>query len=106
MTRILGTLLFGRVAMGMGDVDLMMAVGAVLGGGSATAAFFLAPFFGILFSLYLWFLRKKREIPYGPYLSLATAFVMLFYCPIAAYFAPGLSMVGWMLKGLLGAGGA
>ena len=24
----------------------------------------------------------RRELPYGPYLSLATAFVLLFYCPI------------------------
>ena len=32
----------------------------------------------------------RRELPYGPYLSLATAFVMLSYCQIAEYLTPGL----------------
>jgi leader peptidase (prepilin peptidase)/N-methyltransferase len=89
LTRILGTLGFGREAMGMGDVHLMAGVGAVVGAGASTVAFFLAPFFGIILALYLLFTGKRRELPYGPYLSLATAFVLLFYCPIAAWLAPG-----------------
>jgi leader peptidase (prepilin peptidase) / N-methyltransferase len=87
LTRIAGSLFFGREAMGMGDVDLMAGVGVVLGAGSATIAFFLAPIFGLTFAIYLW-LTGKREVPYGPYLSLATAVVMLFYCPIAQYLEP------------------
>ena len=86
-TRIAGSFVFGREAMGMGDVDLLAGVGAVLGAGAATVAFFLAPIFGLAFAVYLWF-GGKRELPYGPYLSLATAVVMLFYCPIADYLAP------------------
>ena len=78
MTRILGTLGFGRVGMGRGDTDLMFAVGAVLGAGPAVVAFFLAPFFGILVALYTWLVNKQREIPYGPYLSLAAAFRSIF----------------------------
>jgi hypothetical protein len=66
-------------------------------------AFFVAPFFGIGLALYLWFLRKSRELPYGPYLSLATGFVMLFYCPIADYLLPGQTaiaeIVGQFFKG-------
>jgi hypothetical protein len=42
---------------------------------------------------------KKREIPYGPYLSLAAAAVLLFYCPIAAWLQPGLQGVGVMIRG-------
>jgi hypothetical protein len=57
-------------------------------------AFFLAPFFGILMALYIWLFSKYREIPYGPYLSLASAFVMIAYCPIAQHFAPGLQIIG------------
>jgi len=89
ITRILGTLGFGRVAMGLGDVHLMVGVGAVLGAGAATISFFLAPFFGILIAIYMLLTGTRRELPYGPYLSLATAFVLLFYCPIAAYLTPG-----------------
>jgi leader peptidase (prepilin peptidase)/N-methyltransferase len=92
LTRILGTLAFGREAMGMGDVDLMAAVGAVLGPGPAIIAFFIAPFFGLAVAVYLFF-AGRRELPYGPYLSLATAAVMLFYCPIAGYLSPLL----WLL---------
>jgi leader peptidase (prepilin peptidase)/N-methyltransferase len=104
LTRILGSIGFGREAMGMGDVDLMAAVGAVLGPGSATVAFFLAPFFGILLVIYMLLTGKKRELPFGPYLSLATAFVMLFYCPIADYLSPGITSIGEMLSRLWGAG--
>jgi leader peptidase (prepilin peptidase)/N-methyltransferase len=88
--RILGTLLFGRVAMGLGDVHLMFGIGAVIGAGASVIAFFLAPFFGIALAVYLLLTGKRRELPYGPYLSLGTAAVMLFYCPIADYLRPGL----------------
>ena len=89
--RIVGSYAFGREAMGMGDVHLMAAVGAVLGPGTVTVAFFLAPFFGIAHAIYLMFSRKGRELPLGPYLSLATAAAMVFYCQIADYLSPGLS---------------
>jgi leader peptidase (prepilin peptidase)/N-methyltransferase len=102
LTRILGTMVFGREAMGMGDVHLMAAVGACLGAGAATVAFFLAPFFGLVLAIYLLATGTKRELPYGPYLSLATAFVMLFYCPIAAWLAPGLAGLRFVLGRLFG----
>jgi leader peptidase (prepilin peptidase)/N-methyltransferase len=91
LMRIFGTILFGRVAMGRGDVDLMFGVGAILGAGAATVAFFVAPFFGIVLALYMLITRKRRELPYGPYLSLGAAFVMLFYCPIADYLVGGIT---------------
>jgi leader peptidase (prepilin peptidase)/N-methyltransferase len=102
LTRILGTLAFGRVAMGLGDVHLMFGVGAIIGAGAATVAFFLAPFFGILFAVYVLMTRTRRELPYGPYLSLATALVMIFYCPIAAYLTPGLQGLGIIVQHLAG----
>ncbi len=90
ITRILGTLGFGRVAMGLGDVHLMFGVGAVIGAGASTIAFFIAPFFGIVLALYLLITGQRREIPYGPYLSMATGFVVLFSCPILAWLMPGM----------------
>jgi prepilin signal peptidase PulO-like enzyme (type II secretory pathway) len=97
LTRILGSLAFGREAMGMGDVDLMFGVGAVVGAGAATVAFFVAPFFGLALAIYMFVVGKRRELPYGPYLALGTAFVMLYYCPIAEYLRPGLTTLADLL---------
>ncbi len=105
VTRILGTLGFRRVAMGLGDVHLMFGVGAVIGAAGATVAFFLAPIAGLAIGLYLLVTRKRRELPFGPYLSLATAAVMLCYCPVAAYLAPGLQGLAYVAAGLLHGGG-
>jgi leader peptidase (prepilin peptidase)/N-methyltransferase len=100
LTRILGTYVFGREAMGSGDVHLMAAVGAVVGAGASVAAFFLAPFFGLL--IYLIASRKGRELPFGPYLSMGTALVMLLYCPIANYIGPGLNALRFFVGGWFG----
>jgi len=97
LTRIFGSLAFGREAMGMGDVDLMFGVGAVVGAGAATVAFFVAPFFGLALAIYMLLIGKRRELPYGPYLSLGTAFVMIYYCPIAEYLRPGMSAIAQLL---------
>jgi len=97
LTRILGSLAFGREAMGMGDVDLMFGVGAIIGAGASTVAFFIAPFFGLALAVYMFIVGKRRELPYGPYLSLGTAFVMIYYCPIADYLRPGMSAIAQMM---------
>jgi leader peptidase (prepilin peptidase)/N-methyltransferase len=102
LTRVLGTLAFGREAMGMGDVHLMAAVGACVGAGAATVAFFVAPFFGLVLAIYLLLTGTRRELPYGPYLSMGTAFVMLFYCPIAAWLAPGMAGLRFYVGRLFG----
>jgi len=85
-TRILGSLAFGREAMGLGDVHLMAAVGAVLGWIDPTIAFFVAPFFGLGWAIIRLVAHRSREIPYGPFLSMATVVVMIFHDPIVAYF--------------------
>ena len=80
--RILGTLGFGREAMGLGDVHLLGAVGAVLGWVDPIFIFLLAPFFGLMWAFlsmgFSSLLRKKRrELPYGPHLAVATLVVIL-----------------------------
>ena len=79
ITRILGTLAFGKEAMGLGDVHLMGAAGAVIGAKWVVLAFFIAPFFGILWALYQAIFKKMRQIPYGPFLSLAVFAVIIFH---------------------------
>lgn len=80
--RILGTLGFGREAMGMGDVHLMGAVGAVLGWPESILIFFLAPFSGIALAIVGagasgLFKARWRHLPYGPHLAAATILVLL-----------------------------
>lgn len=98
LTRILGSYAFGKEAMGLGDVHLMFGIGAVLGAGPATVTFFIAPFIGIAAGIYLLIAHSRRQLPYGPYLSLAAGLVMLFYAPIAAYLQPGLQGVLWFVR--------
>jgi len=87
VTRILGTLGFGKEAMGLGDVHLMAAVGAVIGWRDTTLAFFIAPFFGIFAAVVTAGVAalvkgRVRVIPYGPYLCAATVVVMVWREPI------------------------
>jgi leader peptidase (prepilin peptidase)/N-methyltransferase len=84
-TRILGTLGFGREAMGLGDVHLMGAAGAVIGPLFVVIAFFIAPFFGLAWAGLQMFFRKTRQIPYGPFLSLGILAVMILHDRIMAY---------------------
>ncbi|MBN1788834.1 MAG: prepilin peptidase [Sedimentisphaerales bacterium] len=78
-TRILGTFTFGREAMGLGDVHLMGAAGAVLGPWPVVVAFFVAPFFGLSWALISMFFKKIRQIPYGPFLSIGLFVVMILH---------------------------
>jgi len=78
-TRILGTLAFGKEAMGLGDVHLMGAAGAVVGPVLVVVAFFIAPFFGLAWAGVQMFFKKTRQIPYGPFLSLGVFTVMILH---------------------------
>jgi leader peptidase (prepilin peptidase) / N-methyltransferase len=77
--RIFGTLGFGREAMGLGDVHLMGAAGAVIGPVYVVLAFFIAPFFGLAWAGFQMFFKKIRQIPYGPFLSLGILVVMILH---------------------------
>ncbi|GIW74787.1 MAG: hypothetical protein KatS3mg103_1309 [Phycisphaerales bacterium] len=86
MVRLLGSLGFGKEAMGLGDVHLMAAVGACLGWVDAVLAFFAAAFVGIVLTLYGVALSRGvgRAMPYGPALAIATVLVLLFKPAIEA----------------------
>lgn len=82
LTRILGTLAFGREAMGLGDVHLMAAAGTVIGWRDGLLAYLLAPFIalawvGVSGGLAKFRGKPAREMPYGPHLALACAVVFL-----------------------------
>lgn len=80
--------IFGREALGFGDVTLMAMVGAFLGWQTAVLAFFLAPLSAVGVGVLGWVFTGKSEIPYGPHLSLATAFCVLAWRELWARVAP------------------
>ncbi len=83
--RIFGTLAFGKEAMGLGDVHLMGAAGAVIGPVNVLVAFFVAPFFGLTWAVFQMFFKKIRQIPYGPFLSLGIFVVIILHDWIRDY---------------------
>ena len=90
-TRILGTLGFGKEAMGLGDVHLMAGIGAVIGPADTIVALFIAPFFGMLGVLVAVGVSRLskgevRVIPYGPYLAVAAVAMMVVREPVLEYF--------------------
>lgn len=79
--RILGTLAFGKEAMGLGDVHLMAAVGAVLGWADPLLAFVTAPFLGLAWAAMGAAFRAAGKgmgsaMPFGPHLAAATLLVV------------------------------
>ena len=76
----IGKRIWKREAMGMGDVKLMAMVGSFLGWKAVLFANLMAPLFGCLAAVPLWLRTRERymRIPYGPFLSLGTIFIMLF----------------------------
>ena len=89
--RILGTLAFGREAMGLGDVHLLAAIGAVMGWRESIMIFFIAPFLGLIGTAIVGGVQRVwksqgRVIPYGPYLAAAAIVVMAFRQPLWEFF--------------------
>ena len=77
--RIFGTLGFGREAMGLGDVHILAAVGAVCGWVVPSIAFFLAAILALAWAMTVFLTRKQRELPYGPWLAAGAFVTVLFY---------------------------
>lgn len=91
--RILGSLGFGKEALGLGDVHLMAAVGAVLGWIDPVIAFFGGAIVGMIIFLVQLFRGKEggRVMPFGPPLCIAV--VLLFFAKPAFE-----ALASWAMK--------
>ncbi len=94
--RVIGTAVLRREAMGFGDVTLMAMIGAFLGWQPCLIIFFLAPFAGLVIGVLRLILFRDREIPYGPFLCLATLVLIVAWDDIWAYTAPTFDF-GWLV---------
>jgi leader peptidase (prepilin peptidase)/N-methyltransferase len=109
-------LVFRREAMGLGDVTLMGMIGAFMGWQAAVLTFAIAPFLGLAHACWklLKLLRKwmrgdklssaDRELPLGPYLSMAAAALGFAWPRLWAGFAGPLFdqffVIFWWLCGI------
>lgn len=83
LVRFLGTKAFKREAMGMGDVFLMGAVGALFGPPTVLGTLVLSSVFGSIAGIALMLADRIRpgrfvEIPYGPYICLGCLTCMFY----------------------------
>ena len=78
VVRTLGTLVFGKEAMGLGDVKLLAGVGALLGWKAVPLIFLCAAIAGALIGILIYLRTRRHDIPFGPYLALATVVVLFF----------------------------
>lgn len=101
LTRVFGSIAFGKEAMGMGDVHLMAGVGAVIGPGPVVVAFFLGAIVGLVATVRLLFTSKFRTFPFGPFLAAGAVLAVFLYCPIAKLYRPGFEALGDLLRDML-----
>ncbi len=102
LVRILGTLAFGRVAMGLGDVHLMLPIGVVCGPICGPAVLFIGAVCGLGLSITLWLLKGTREVSFGQYLSIGCLVCLLFRGRIEHWLGPGTDAVVSRLMQALG----
>ena len=93
LVRWLGSKAFKREAMGLGDVFLMGAVGALFGPVAVLVTLILSSVFGSVVGLSMVALSKTKfgrfvEIPYGPYICMG--------CLVWMFWGPEL--VNWYLR--------
>lgn len=98
--RIMGSAALGQEAMGFGDVTLMAMVGTFVGWQSTLVIFFLAPFAGLLLAVSQWIVTGRRDIPYGPFLCVATLTIVIFWLPIWTYCQELFQVLGILIPGL------
>ncbi|MEX0718895.1 MAG: prepilin peptidase [Planctomycetaceae bacterium] len=75
--RIVGGWVLKKEAMGFGDVILLAMIGGFFGWQGAVIVFFVAPVAALAVVIASFAFRRAKELPYGPYLSLAAFAVVI-----------------------------
>ncbi len=97
IVRVLGSLGFGREAMGLGDADLMFGVGCCLGAGAAGLALFPAAMIGLVFAIWRLAARSRHEMPFGPYLALASLLMVVIWNQVSDFLRPSVDGLAFLL---------
>ena len=115
--RVIFGFIFRREAMGAGDIHILALIGAVMGWQAAILTVFLSAFFGLIpavAKLIPYAIKRlsgrewsasDREIPYGPFLSMAAVALLLTWFRIwPRYLAPYFQEIAGLVHDLLGGG--
>lgn len=70
--KLVGDFLFKKESMGGGDIKLMFVIGMVLGFPLSIVSIFLSSFIALPIALIITYKKSNHEIPFGPFLSVAT----------------------------------
>jgi len=92
VVRFVGTKVFRREAMGLGDAKLLAVIGGFLGWRAVPMVFLVAAFVGAAAGIVSYFRTRDHEIPLGPFLSIGTVVVMLW----------GNAIMNWWVLGVMG----
>lgn len=95
--RIGGYLGLRKEAMGFGDVTLMTMIGVTLGWQASLLVFFLSPAAAVVVALAQFIITRRQDIAFGPYLSLAAVFVIVWWVALWEYYARDLFAVGGLI---------
>jgi prepilin signal peptidase PulO-like enzyme (type II secretory pathway) len=102
MVRILFTLGFGKEAMGVGDIYILAAIGAIAGTFVAIVGFFIGSVIGVLGIVVLLLWKTSRALSYGPWIAIGALVCLLFYNPILNYLKPAGAILLQLIAGTEG----
>lgn len=97
--RILGTLAFGKEAYGTGDIYLMAAIGATVGIWNCFFGFFLAAILALVGTVVMMLRKRRRAIPFGPWLALGSLCALPIEPGLLRFFRPTGEMLWALLSG-------
>ncbi|MDZ4818390.1 MAG: prepilin peptidase [Planctomycetota bacterium] len=92
LVRIIGRFALRKEAMGFGDVTLMAMIGLVVGWQASLMIFFIAPIVGLAWGLFQLVTGRGNELPYGPFLCMATLVVLWKWAELWTWAAPVFAM--------------
>ncbi len=81
---IIGKWIFGKDAMGGGDIKIMAGVGTFIGWDKVLFSIFIACLLGSIVGIFMMLLKKigkRQEIPFGPYLAISSFLVLFLPSP-------------------------
>ncbi len=87
LIKLFGDLVFRKESMGGGDIKLMLVIGFLIGWDMSIITIFVSAFLAFPVALIILKSKNNHEIPYGPFLSIASLIIYLTHFDIVALFS-------------------